>query len=155
MNKLYSLLSIPAVIAAISGITMAIQGTLNSQLYQKTSILAATFVVHVIGVILAFAAVLVTRTPLMEYSWLSIPWYLYLGGVLSVIIIGLVAFSIPKIGVANATTAIIIGQVGLLLSSIILGYLVPNEFLGVPGKFLALSSLLPVLNYFSNKSAIK
>lgn len=115
MNKLYSLLSIPAVIAAISGITMAIQGTLNSQLYQKTSILAATFVVHVIGVILAFAAVLVTRTPLMEYSWLSIPWYLYLGGVLSVIIIGLVAFSIPKIGVANATTAIIIGQVGAAL----------------------------------------
>ncbi|NMA69330.1 MAG: DMT family transporter [Desulfitobacterium sp.] len=115
MNKFYTLLSLPAVIAAISGITMAIQGTLNSQLYQKTSILAATFVVHVIGVILAFITVLVTRTPLTEYSWFSIPWYLYLGGVLSVIIIGLVAFSIPKIGVANATTAIIIGQVGAAL----------------------------------------
>lgn len=115
MSKLFSLLSIPAVIAAISGITMAIQGTLNSQLYQKTSILAATFVVHLIGLALAFITVLVTRTPLFEYSWLSIPWYLYLGGVLSVIIIGLVAFSIPKIGVSNATTAIIIGQVGAAL----------------------------------------
>lgn len=39
------------------------------------------------------------------------PWYTYLGGVISVFIIYLVAASIPKIGAANATTAIIVGQV--------------------------------------------
>jgi transporter family-2 protein len=36
-----------------------------------------------------------------------------LGGLLSVAIIALVAFSISKIGVCNATTAIIVGQVGV------------------------------------------
>lgn len=108
-------LSMPSLIAAISGITMAVQGTLNSELYQKTSLLAATLVVHVIGTIVASFAVVVTRVPVFEYHWLSIPWYLYLGGVLSVVIIGLVALSIPKIGVCNATTAIIIGQVGAAL----------------------------------------
>lgn len=112
MNKF---LSLPAVIAAISGITMAIQGTLNSELYQKTSILAATLIVHIIGTVVAIVAVMVTRVPLTEYNWVSIPWYLYLGGVLSVVIVGLVALSIPKIGVCNATTAIIIGQVGAAL----------------------------------------
>lgn len=112
MNKF---LALPAVIAAISGITMAIQGTLNSELYQKTSILAATLTVHIIGTLLALIAVFVTRVPLTEYNWLSIPWYLYLGGVLSVVIVGLVALSIPKIGVCNATTAIIVGQVGAAL----------------------------------------
>lgn len=112
MNKFFSL---PAVIAAISGITMAIQGTLNSELYQKTSILAATLIVHIIGTIVAIIAVIVTRVPLSDYNWFSIPWYLYLGGVLSVVIVGLVALSIPKIGVCNATTAIIIGQVGAAL----------------------------------------
>ncbi|KLU61206.1 hypothetical protein CEB3_c24260 [Peptococcaceae bacterium CEB3] len=105
-------LSTPVLIAAISGITMAVQGTLNSVLAQKTSLLSATLVVHVIGSLIALAAVLVAGAPLFRLPWPSIPWYLYLGGLLSVIIISLVAVSIPKIGVANATTAIIIGQVG-------------------------------------------
>lgn len=107
------LLSLPFLTAAISGIAMAIQGTLNSSLSQKTSLLSATLVVHIIGTLVAFVAVLVGRTPLLKYNWLSVPWYLYLGGVLSVIIVGLVAVSIPKVGVCNATTAIIIGQVSM------------------------------------------
>ncbi|CAA7601164.1 Putative inner membrane exporter, YdcZ [Acididesulfobacillus acetoxydans] len=105
-------LSTPVLIATLSGITMAVQGTLNSVLAQKTSLLSATLVVHVIGSFIALAAVLVAGAPLFRLPWSSIPWYLYLGGLLSVIIISLVAVSIPKIGVANATTAIIIGQVG-------------------------------------------
>ncbi len=106
------LLTMPFIIAATSGILMAVQGSLNSVLAQKTSLLAATLIVHLIGSLFACIAVLIKQVPLLTYNWFSIPWYLYLGGVLSVIIIGLVALSIPKIGVCNATTAIIIGQVG-------------------------------------------
>ncbi|SHN82327.1 DMT family transporter [Desulfitobacterium chlororespirans] len=135
MNKF---LSLPAVIAAISGITMAIQGTLNSQLYQKTSILAATLVVHIIGTVLALIAVMVARVPLLEYNWLSIPWYLYLGGILSVVIVGLVALSIPKIGVCNATTAIIIGQVGAALIIDHLGLFGAERLAWNPWQFLGL-----------------
>lgn len=112
MAKLFSL---PIVIAAISGIAMAVQGTLNSALSQKTHLLAATFAVHIIGLLVSLLSVLALRVPVLSYSWFSLPWYLYLGGVLSVIIVGLVAMSIPKIGVCNATTAIIIGQVGMAL----------------------------------------
>jgi transporter family-2 protein len=39
------------------------------------------------------------------------PWYTYLGGALGVLIIYGVVHSIPKVGVAPATTAIILGQV--------------------------------------------
>ncbi|MFZ3101039.1 MAG: DMT family transporter [Desulfitobacteriaceae bacterium] len=106
------LLTLPFIIAAISGICMAVQGSLNSVLAQKTALLAATLIVHLIGSLFACILILIKQVPLLTYNWLSIPWYLYLGGVLSVIIIGLVALSIPKIGVCNATTAIIIGQVG-------------------------------------------
>ncbi len=106
------LLSLPFIVAAVSGIIMAIQGSLNSVLAQKSALLSAILVVHIIGTVIALTAVLFVGAPLFQVDWLSIPWYLYLGGVLSVIIIGLVALSIPQIGVANATTAIIIGQVG-------------------------------------------
>ncbi len=135
MNKF---LSMPSLIAAISGITMAVQGTLNSGLYQKTSILAATLVVHIIGTVVALLAVVVTRVPVFEYQWLSIPWYLYLGGILSVVIVGLVALSIPKIGVCNATTAIIIGQVGAALIIDHLGLLGAERLSWNPWQLLGL-----------------
>ncbi|MDP4125362.1 MAG: DMT family transporter [Bacillota bacterium] len=108
-----NLLAIPYLVAAISGIAMAVQGTINSSLSQKTSLLFATLVVHIIGTIVAVVATLVWRVPILKQYWGSIPWYLYLGGVLSVLIVGLVAISIPKVGVCNATTAIIIGQVSM------------------------------------------
>jgi transporter family-2 protein len=108
MSKLFSL---PFLVAAISGIAMAVQGTINSSLSQKTSLLSATLIVHIIGTLVALITVLAWRTPILKYNWISVPWDLYLGGILSVLIVGLVAISIPKVGVCNATTAIIIGQV--------------------------------------------
>ncbi|KGK89723.1 hypothetical protein DP73_08790 [Desulfosporosinus sp. HMP52] len=107
------LLSLPFLIAAISGVAMAVQGTLNSSLSQKTSLLSATLLVHIIGTLVSLGVMLTWRAPFFSHTWSSIPWYLYLGGVLSVIIVGLVATSIPKVGVCNATTAIIIGQVSM------------------------------------------
>ncbi|AFQ44576.1 DMT family transporter [Desulfosporosinus meridiei] len=107
------LLSLPFLIAAISGVAMAVQGTLNSSLSQKTSLLSATLIVHIIGTLVSLGVILTWRAPFFNHTWSSIPWYLYLGGVLSVIIVGLVATSIPKVGVCNATTAIIIGQVSM------------------------------------------
>lgn len=107
------LLSLPFLVAAISGIAMAIQGTMNSSLSQKTSLLSATLVVHIIGTLVSLIAALAWRSPLLKFHWVSVPWYLYLGGILSVLIVGLVAISIPKVGVCNATTAIIIGQVSM------------------------------------------
>ena len=110
MSKLFSL---PFLTAAISGVAMAIQGTINSSLSQKTSLLSATLIVHIIGTLVALVVVLAWRAPLLKHHWINIPWYLYLGGILSVLIVGLVAISIPKVGVCNATTAIIIGQVSM------------------------------------------
>lgn len=106
------LLTLPFLIAAFSGICMAVQGSLNSLLAQKTSLMATTFVVHLIGSLLTVIVIIIKKIPVLSHNWFSVPWYLYLGGLLSIIIISLVALSIPKIGVSNATTAIIIGQVG-------------------------------------------
>lgn len=102
----------PAVLAAISGVAMALQGTLNSQLSQKTSLLSSTLAVHIIGTFATVIAIFVWKIPALQHKWTLIPWYLYLGGLLSVAIVTLVALSIFKIGVCNATTAIIVGQVG-------------------------------------------
>lgn len=99
-------------IAAGSGVTMALQGSLNAALGKVIGLLEATFVVHVIG--LVFVSVLLFVFGLGQGSlglFAGAPWYTYLGGILGVIIVYTVVRAIPPLGVAVATTSIILGQV--------------------------------------------
>ncbi|MDD2630100.1 MAG: DMT family transporter [Limnochordia bacterium] len=100
------------IIAASSGVAMALQGSLNSGLGKVHGIWQATFYVHIVG--LAFVSLILFSFGLGKGSILAVtraPWYLYLGGILGVGIVYAVVRSISQIGVAAATTAIIIGQV--------------------------------------------
>jgi len=98
--------------ALISGVLMAIQGSLNTALSKVIGLLETTFIVHVTGTIILVVLLFVLRMGKGNlYALSEAPWYAYLGGVVGVGIIYLVAASIPEVGVANATTAIIVGQV--------------------------------------------
>jgi len=99
-------------IAAGSGITMALQGTLNSALGKVIGLLEATFVVHVVGLLFVSTLLFIFGLGKGDLGlFADSPWYTYLGGVLGVIIIYTVVRAIPPLGVAVATTAIILGQV--------------------------------------------
>lgn len=107
MNAYYSAL----LIAAAAGAAMALQGSLNSVLSKETGLLEATLIVHIIG--LAFLGVLFALQ-LNDGNLLDAgkaPWYTFFGGILGVAIVYGVVVAIPQVGVASATTAIIISQV--------------------------------------------
>lgn len=98
-------------IAALAGVTMALQGSLNTALGKVIGLLEATFVVHLVGLMLAGLLVFVLRLGTGDWHrYDDVPWYFYLGGVLGVMIIYGVVKSIASVGVAAATTAIIVGQ---------------------------------------------
>ncbi len=91
---------------------MAVQGSLNAVLSKATGVIEATFIVHITGtVVLAAALFLFGIGKGKLYPFPDVPWYVYLGGIVGVFIVYLVAVSIPAVGVSNATTAIIVGQV--------------------------------------------
>lgn len=103
-------------VAACSGAAMALQGTLNTALGKIAGIWESTLIVHLIGTITAFLVILVLGIGFNNINKLSqAPWYVYLGGVLNVVIIYAVVRSIGKIGVGNATTAIIVAQIATAL----------------------------------------
>jgi transporter family-2 protein len=103
---------IALIIAAAAGVAMAVQGSLNAVLGKAVGALEATLIVHAVGAAVAMAALYVFRLGSGNLAlFREAPWYTYLGGAIGVIIIMGVVFSIPRAGVANATTAIIIGQV--------------------------------------------
>jgi len=103
------------ILASLAGAAMAVQGSLNSALGKVTGLVPATFLVHLLG---TGAAGLLLLLPVTSGSLTRLPhapWYAFLGGPLGVLIIYLVVASIPRLGVAVATTAIIVGQVGLAM----------------------------------------
>ncbi|HBX23951.1 MAG TPA: EamA-like transporter family protein [Desulfotomaculum sp.] len=98
-------------IAALAGVTMALQGSLNTALGKVIGLLETTFVVHLVGLLLAGMLIFVLRLGSGDWQRYSdVPWYFYLGGILGVAIIYGVVRSMASVGVAAATTAIIVGQ---------------------------------------------
>jgi transporter family-2 protein len=103
---------LPLLIAAFSGVAMAVQGTINSALGKVIGLWESTFIVHLVGLLVVTLLLFLCKLGdgcLTDI--LKAPWYSYLGGILGVLIIYSVVLSIPKVGVAPATTAIVLGQV--------------------------------------------
>jgi transporter family-2 protein len=107
---------IPSLLALIAGALMAVQGSLNSALSRISGLLEATFIVHLTGTIAVILLLFVGRLGKGNLaSMVHAPWYTWLGGILGVAIIYTVAASIPRLGVATATTFIILAQVSTAL----------------------------------------
>jgi len=106
VNWLYLLL------AALSGAAMALQGTFNAALGKIIGLWESTLLVHLIGSVAALLIIIILGVGFNNFDKLSsVPWYAFLGGILNVLIIYLVVRTIPKVGVGNATTAIIVAQI--------------------------------------------
>jgi transporter family-2 protein len=99
-------------IAGAAGAAMAIQGTINAALGKVIGVWESTFVVHVVGAVII--AVLLFGFRIGQGNWQLLPeapWYNYVGGALNVLIIFGVVYCIPKVGVGNATAAIVTLQI--------------------------------------------
>lgn len=107
---------IALLLAFIAGVSMAVQGSMNTGLGKIIGLLEATFVVHIVGTLTLVLALFLFGLGRGNLSKIpEAPWYLYLGGVIGVVILYTVVASISRVGVATATTAIIVGQVGAAL----------------------------------------
>lgn len=100
------------IVAMIAGAAMAVQGTINAVLGKIIGMWESTLMVHIIGLLTVVAVILIMGNGFNGLGKLGqAPWYVYLGGMLNVLIIFGVVASMPKIGVGNATTGIIFAQI--------------------------------------------
>lgn len=99
-------------IAALSGAAMALQGTFNAALGKILGVWESTLLVHIIGTLTALVIMIGLGMGVANFNKINtVPWYAFLGGVLNVLIIYAIVRTMPKIGVGNATTAIIVAQI--------------------------------------------
>ncbi|MDO4540044.1 MAG: DMT family transporter [Syntrophomonadaceae bacterium] len=98
--------------AALSGAAMALQGTFNAAMGKVIGVWQSTLAVHIIGAAATFLIMMLWGMNWSNYGKLGeLPWYAWLGGILNVLIIFAVVTVMPKIGVGNATTAIVVAQI--------------------------------------------
>lgn len=106
----------PLVIAALAGASMAAQGAFNSVLGKKTGSIEAAFIVHVVGTALLGAILLLDLGSGGLGKAAEAPWWSFLGGPLSVLIIWGVLTSVGRAGVSDANTAIVASQIAAALA---------------------------------------
>lgn len=102
---------VPLLVAALAGASMAVQGSFNAVLGKKAGSFEASFIVHLIGAVLLGGLLAFGFGQGGVRKALDAPWWSFLGGPLSVLIIWGVLTSVAEVGVSNANTAIVAAQI--------------------------------------------
>ena len=129
------------ILPCVAGVLMAVQGTMNGALGKVIGTWEGNLIVHGIATFIIVVLVLAIGVGDGDFGkWREVPWYGYLGGVINVGIIYGVMASIPKLGAAVATTAIIAGQLTTAMAIDWLGLLgmekTPFSWLQILGLIL-------------------
>jgi transporter family-2 protein len=100
----------------LAGSMITIQSVLNSVLGKRIENFGAVLVLTIVSISVLLVLILFfpSTANLRKMPGLS-EWYLYLGGVLGVVILAAPIFLIPKIGATSTLTALVMGQLGLAL----------------------------------------
>lgn len=97
---------------ALAGFLMAVQGAFNTQLSKVLGRVEAGVVVQAVGLLTAGFLLFALRLGTADWRKLAgAPWYTLLGGVLGVGIVFAVVVAMSRLGIATATTAILVAQI--------------------------------------------
>lgn len=105
-----------ACLAVAAGVAISIQSSLSGVIGRRLGVLETSFVVHLVGLILAGALMIVLRGGNLT-GWRTVPWYAYAAGFVGVGIVAAVSFAVPRLGLATTLVLTIVAQlaVGVLL----------------------------------------
>lgn len=103
-------------IGVIAGSMITIQSVLNASLGRKTGNFGSVLILTLVSIgVLLILIILFPGTANLRNLPGPAEWYLYLGGILGVVILAAPIFLIPQIGATSTLTALVIGQLLLAL----------------------------------------
>ena len=97
-------------IGLLGGVAAGLQGPLASLVGKETGILGSIFIIHLGGTIASGLLFLWPGAGSVA-GWRDAPWYALCGGLLGLVLVGALAFCIPRIGAVATITLIICVQV--------------------------------------------
>ena len=99
-------------VLVLAGAALTTQSAVNSQLRGSLhSVMWAVLVSYLVGSLAAAAVLLVSREPAPNLASLgSVKWYQWMGGVLGMVYIAAITFSLPRVGAASLFALVVAGQ---------------------------------------------
>jgi len=128
-------------IAAGGGMAISLQSLFSGVIGDKLGILESVFIVHLVGLLLASALLLLAGGGNIA-SWRTVPWYALCGGLLGVAIVASISYAVPRLGLATTLTVTIVSQ--LIVGAIIDHF----GLLGATIRPLDLSRVMGILVLF-------
>jgi len=109
-------LFLAVIVGLLGGVAVGLQGPLTSLMSQHVGTMGSVFIIHLGGALMAGALLLALGGGGLS-AWRSVPWYALGAGVLGLVVLSGVSYTIPRIGVATTVTLIIVAQ--LILSTLL------------------------------------
>jgi len=97
-------------IGLAGGIAVGIQSPMASAITQRLGLFESVFIVHIGGAVIALIPLLIYGGGKLG-QWRSVPWYVLGAGIFGLVVIAVISFMIPRVGVAAAITTVVAGQV--------------------------------------------
>ena len=104
------------ILAAIGGVAVTIQGQFMGLLDKNIGTLESMFITYSSGGILAAVAMIASRGGNLK-AVQTVPWYALSAGLVGLIIVGTISYTVPRLGLSKAFTIIVASQ--FLVASIL------------------------------------
>jgi transporter family-2 protein len=97
------------IIAAIGGVAVALQGQFMGLMDQGIGTREGVFITYASGGALAGLVMLASRGGNLK-AWQEVPWYALTAGLLGLVIVGAIGYTVPRLGLSKAFTIIVAAQ---------------------------------------------
>ena len=97
------------ILAVIGGIAVALQGQFMGLMDKNIGTLESVFITYASGGIIAALAMIASRGGNLK-AFQTVPWYALSSGLVGLIIIGAIGYTVPRLGLSKAFTIIVTSQ---------------------------------------------
>lgn len=116
-------LVVAVLVSLLAGVTVVVSRVINARLAQTTSLWNSTFFNYAVGLPVMTLVMLLVREPLGLFSTPALPFWMYLGGPIGVVMVFLSSYVMEKISSLYVTLLMFVGQVlaGILIDAVMDG----------------------------------
>ena len=97
------------IIAAVGGAAVALQSQFMGLMDKNIGTRESVFITYVSGGILAAVVMLAARGGNLK-AWPNVPWYALSSGIVGLVIVGTIGYTVPRMGLSKAFTIIVSSQ---------------------------------------------
>jgi transporter family-2 protein len=97
------------ILAIVGGIAVALQGNFMGIMDQRIGSIESVFITYASGGLLAALLMILARGGHLS-AWHNAPWYALTAGVLGLVIVGTIGYTVPRLGLTVAFTVIVATQ---------------------------------------------